>query len=79
VITVRFFDTVHRGGRAELVAVAHWNKLLKGALVAHVAAGQLTDVAALADFDHPLGYRFAPDLTTVGPDGISIAVSLVKP
>ena len=53
------------------MAVAHWNKLLKGALVAHVVSRQLTAVDDLVDFDHPLGYRFAPDLTEVAPDGIT--------
>jgi hypothetical protein len=79
VISVKFFDTVERNGRRELVAVAHWNKLLKGALVAHVVAGQLTSPDQLAGFDHPLGYRFVPDLTTVAPDGITRVVALVKP
>ncbi len=79
VVSVRFFDTVVRAGRTERVAVAHWNKLLKGALVAHVVAEQLTCVDGLADFDHPLGYHFAPELTERSPDGITVAVSLVKP
>ena len=67
VVSVRFFDTVVRGGRTELVAVAHWNKLLKGALVAHVVAEQLTDPDGLADFDHPLGYRFDPTAPSAPP------------
>ncbi|MGZ4704859.1 MAG: YaaA family protein [Acidimicrobiales bacterium] len=79
VISVRFFDTVVRGGRPELVSVAHWNKLLKGALVAHVVTEQLTDPSGLCHFAHPLGYRFAPDLTRCDPDGINVSVSLVKP
>jgi len=79
VISVRFFDTVTRGGRSELVAVAHWNKLLKGALVAHVVAEQLTDPADLVDFVHPLGYRYAPTRTELAPDGIGVSVALVKP
>jgi cytoplasmic iron level regulating protein YaaA (DUF328/UPF0246 family) len=79
VISVRFFDTVRRGGRSELVAVAHWNKLLKGALVAHVVTEQLTVVEGLAGFDHPLGYRFVPDLTEPAPDGVSRTVALVRP
>jgi hypothetical protein len=53
--------------------------LLKGALVAHVVAEQLDDPDGLAEFVHPLGYRFDPDRTERSPDGITIAVSLVKP
>jgi cytoplasmic iron level regulating protein YaaA (DUF328/UPF0246 family) len=77
-ISVRFLDAVHRGGRTELVTVNHWNKLLKGALVRHVLASQLADREGLVEFDHPLGYRFEPDLTVVDPDGVRVAVSLVK-
>jgi len=79
VITVRFLDEVRRGGRAELVVVNHWNKLLKGALVRHVLATQLDEPAGLAEFAHPLGYVYAPGLTVVHADGIGVAVSLVKP
>lgn len=79
VVTVRFFDTVVRAGRPELVAVAHWNKLLKGELVAHVVAEQLSDPDGLCDFDHPLGYRYDPSRTERAPDGVTVAVSLVKP
>ncbi len=68
-----------RDGRTDLVAVSHWNKLLKGALVRHVLAHQLTEVEGLADFDHPLGYRYAPDLTEEADDGIRVLVSFVKP
>lgn len=52
-ITVRFLD---QSGRT----VAHWNKLLKGALVRHILEARLTEVEALAQFDHPAGYRFDP-------------------
>ena len=78
VVSVRFLDAVRRGGRTELVTVNHWNKLLKGALVRHVLATQMADPEGLVEFDHPLGYRFTPDLTVVDPDGIRVAVSLVK-
>jgi cytoplasmic iron level regulating protein YaaA (DUF328/UPF0246 family) len=74
-ISVRFVDDVERDGRRELVAVAHWNKLLKGALVRHVLATQLDEPDGLAGFEHPLGYRYAPRLTEV--DGHRIAVTLV--
>ena len=78
VISVRFADAVRRGDHVELVAVAHWNKLLKGALVRHVLATQLDEVAGLAEFDHPLGYRFDPDLTEAADDGLRVTATLVK-
>jgi uncharacterized protein len=78
VVSVRFFDQVVRAGRPELVIVSHWNKLLKGALVRFILAGQVDEADGLADFDHPLGYRYDPDLTESGPDGRRV-VALVKP
>ena len=78
VVSVRFLDEVRRGRRRDLITVSHWNKLLKGALVRHILAVQLTDVGGLADFEHPLGYRFEPDLTDVAADGVRVIVSLVK-
>jgi hypothetical protein len=75
---VRFAETVVRGGRRELVTVAHWNKLLKGALVRHVLATQLREVDGLAEFDHPLGYVFDPELTEVADDGVRVTATLVK-
>jgi cytoplasmic iron level regulating protein YaaA (DUF328/UPF0246 family) len=74
-IAVRFLDDVERDGRRELVTVSHWNKLLKGALVRHVVGRQLRDPDGLADFEHPQGYAYRPDLTTV--DGDRTVVSLV--
>ncbi len=79
IISVRFCDQVVRDGRTQLVTVSHWNKLLKGALVRHVLAHQLTDIEGLVEFDHPLGYRFAPDLTEALDDGLRVVVSFVKP
>ncbi len=78
-VSVRFCDEAVRDGRTELVTVSHWNKLLKGALVRHVLAHQLTDVEGLVEFHHPLGYRYAPDLTEVADDGLRLMVSFVKP
>jgi uncharacterized protein len=78
-ISVRFCDEVADGhGGHRLVTVSHWNKLLKGALVRHVLAHQLTEIDGLVEFDHPLGYRFAPDLTETLDDGIRLVVSFVK-
>ena len=78
VISVRFADEVRRGGRTELITVAHWNKLLKGALVRHVVATQLTDVDGLAEFLHPLRYRYDPAHTTWADDGVRVTATLVK-
>ena len=41
----------------------HWNKLLKGSLVRHLAATGLTDHRGLAAFHHPSGYRYDPAST----------------
>lgn len=49
-IQVRFVDASDR-------TVSHWNKLLKGALVAWILAEQPSNAADLAGFEHPLGYR----------------------
>jgi cytoplasmic iron level regulating protein YaaA (DUF328/UPF0246 family) len=57
--TVRFVDGEGR-------AVSHWNKLLKGSLVRWILTDRPGGPEALADFRHPLGYRFdaaASDLT----------------
>jgi uncharacterized protein len=63
VIRVRFLDDVQRGDERRLVAVNHWNKLLKGSLARHVLATQLQDPEGLVAFSHPQGYRYRPDLT----------------
>jgi cytoplasmic iron level regulating protein YaaA (DUF328/UPF0246 family) len=76
-IRVKFLDDVRRGGRRELVTVSHWNKLLKGALVRHVIAEQLVDPDGLADFTHPEGYVYRPDLSTHG-DGQAEVVLVAR-
>ncbi|HEY5155123.1 MAG TPA: peroxide stress protein YaaA [Acidimicrobiales bacterium] len=82
VISVRFAEEVRRGGgtggHRELVTVAHWNKLLKGALVRHVVATQLADVDGLAGFVHPLGYAYDAELTEASDDGLRVTATLVK-
>jgi uncharacterized protein len=55
-ITVRFAD-------ANGAAVAHWNKLLKGALVRHVLDHAITDPHDLDGWEHPSGYRLDPKLS----------------
>ena len=52
-VTVRFVD-------ASGQTVAHWNKLLKGALVRWILTDQPEHAADLAHFEHPLGYRLDP-------------------
>ena len=55
-ITVRF-------ATADDTTVSHWNKLLKGSLVRHLAGTGLTDHRGLAAFHHPSGYRYDPAST----------------
>jgi uncharacterized protein len=69
--TVKFLEA---GTDGRLKTVSHWSKALKGALVRHLLAnpGAAGDAASaldlLADFSHPEGYEFRPDLTN-GMDG----------
>lgn len=79
-ISVRFLDDVPDGKGRKLTTVSHWNKLLKGALVRHILATQLTDPDGLAQFEHPLGYVYDPALTHTLPGGgtpPTVEVSLV--
>ena len=73
-ISVRFLDEVERDGTRQLISVSHWNKLLKGALVRHVLAHQLTDPDGLTKFEHPQGYRYVPSLTTIETNRISVSL-----
>jgi cytoplasmic iron level regulating protein YaaA (DUF328/UPF0246 family) len=73
-ITARFLDD---RGDGSLITVSHWNKLLKGALVRHVVQTKLTDPAGLAEFDHPQGYVYRPELTMT--EGDRTVVSFVAP
>lgn len=66
-ITVRFLD---RDGRT----VAHWNKLLKGSIVRWLAETGETDPAALADLDHPHGYRLDPIASDLGDRASSLVL-----
>ena len=75
VLRVRFLDDVARHGTRELVAVNHWNKLLKGSLVRHLLATQLTGPDGLEEFAHPQGYVYRPDLTE--SSGKSTTISFV--
>jgi hypothetical protein len=56
--------------------VSHWNKLLEGAVVRHLLAAQLTEPAGLAEFRHPAGCAYRPELTVV--EGERVVASLVR-
>jgi cytoplasmic iron level regulating protein YaaA (DUF328/UPF0246 family) len=66
-ITFRFLDDRDR-------TVSHWNKLLKGSLVRWLLTDQPPRVEHLADFEHPLGYRFDPGASSL--DGPVVAAVL---
>jgi uncharacterized protein len=57
-IQVRFLDEQGR-------TVSHWNKLLKGALVAWILDTSPSQAADLAQFEHPLGYRLDREASTM--------------
>lgn len=56
-----------RDGR--LVAVSHWNKALKGALVAHLLRNPTLTLDDLAEWEHPAGYVLDPSSLAVGDRG----------
>ena len=60
VYTVRFLEPGSGGG---LVAVAHWNKFLKGALVRFLVEHPGAGPADLAAWQHPAGYVLDLDRT----------------
>lgn len=60
-VTVRFVD---RQGRT----VSHWNKLLKGSLVAWILRERPDGPEDLARFEHPLGYRLDPSASDLAAD-----------
>jgi cytoplasmic iron level regulating protein YaaA (DUF328/UPF0246 family) len=53
-VTVRFLDPAGR-------TVSHWNKLLKGALVAWILESRPSGPGDLDGFVHPQGYELDPD------------------
>ena len=68
--TVELTATFLRPGRGgALVAVSHWNKALKGALVAHLLRNPSLEAEGLADWTHPAGYRLDAD-SLAGDDGV---------
>lgn len=64
-ITVQFLDASGK-------TVSHWNKLLKGSLVRWLAETGATDVADLAGFHHPQGYRYDESATV--DEGVLVRV-----
>lgn len=60
-LTVRFVD---RNG----ATVAHWNKLLKGALVRHLLLEPTADPTDLVGWEHPAGYRLDPRASVLDGD-----------
>lgn len=60
-ITVRFLDASGR-------TVSHWNKLLKGSLVAWILEARPSGPDDLRSFDHPLGYRYDEGASEVADD-----------
>jgi cytoplasmic iron level regulating protein YaaA (DUF328/UPF0246 family) len=72
--TVRFLE---RRPDGSLRAVSHWNKLLKGALVRFLLEHPHAGLDDLADWQHPLGYRLALELTE--QVGAATALSFVQP
>jgi uncharacterized protein len=57
-VRVRFADVDDR-------TISHWNKLLKGALVAWILAEQPGHASDLGGFEHPLGYRLDRGASTL--------------
>lgn len=68
--SVTFFEP---GPTGELVAVAHWNKLLKGALVRHLVEHPDATPSDLADWHHPQGFRLDPARQVVDGDRVRLA------
>ena len=66
---VKFLE---RRSDGSLVAVAHWNKLLKGALVRWLLAHPSAGPEDLGEWDHPLGYRLDLARTETGPSGTTL-------
>lgn len=66
-VTAQFLD-------AQGKTVSHWNKLLKGSLVRWLAETGTTDPAALADFDHPQGYRLDSGASDFGDRSVALVL-----
>jgi cytoplasmic iron level regulating protein YaaA (DUF328/UPF0246 family) len=69
VVQVRFLEP---GARGELVAVAHWNKFLKGALVRWLLEHPGAGPDDLARWRHPSGFVLDPARTRTEGDRIEL-------
>ena len=72
-LSVTFLEPGRHGG---LVAVAHWNKALKGALVRHLVQHPGTTADDLAAWEHPAGFRLDPRRQV--RDGDRVRLALVR-
>ncbi len=73
VVSVRFLEP---GRKGELVAVSHWNKFLKGALVRFLLENPGAGIEGLADWRHPAGFVLDPSRTVVS--GARTGLDLVR-
>ena len=72
-ISVSFLEPSKSGS---LVAVSHWNKFLKGALVRHLLENPSITPEDLTDWDHPSGFRL--DLARTETEGGHSRLYFVK-
>ena len=61
-----------RAGTGQLVAVAHWNKFLKGALVRFLVEHPGVGPEELAQWEHPSGFVLDPTMTVESDDGVQL-------
>ena len=73
VVSVRFLEPGRDGA---LVAVSHWNKFLKGALVRFLLENPGAGIEGLADWRHPAGFVLDPSRTVVS--GARTGLDLVR-
>lgn len=73
VVRVRFLEPDRSG---ELVAVAHWNKFLKGALVRFLVEHPGAGPDDLAGWRHPSGFVLDPSRTRV--EGTDVQLEMVR-
>ncbi len=71
--SVRFLEMRPDGST---VAVSHWNKFFKGALVRHLLDEPATTPETLADWRHPAGWRVDPGLEQ--QDGTRRIIAFVR-
>ena len=69
VYRVRFLEP---GSHGQLVAVAHWNKFLKGALVRFLIEHPGAGPQELAQWEHPSGFVLDPTMTVESAGDIQL-------